>query len=44
MPPLRAHRKCQSCGQPIKAQRSTMKFCSIRSAFGAVAAHRSAKE
>jgi hypothetical protein len=26
----RANRKCATCGQPIKAQRSTMKFCSVR--------------
>jgi hypothetical protein len=26
----RAGRKCESCGKPIKAQRSTMRFCSTR--------------
>jgi endogenous inhibitor of DNA gyrase (YacG/DUF329 family) len=34
----RANRKCETCGKPIKAQRSTMRFCSIRCR---VAAHRS---
>jgi hypothetical protein len=33
----RANRKCATCGKPIKAQRSTMKFCSVRCR---VAAHR----
>jgi endogenous inhibitor of DNA gyrase (YacG/DUF329 family) len=33
----RANRKCATCGKPIKAQRSTMRFCSIRCR---VAAHR----
>jgi hypothetical protein len=37
----RANRKCATCGKPIKAQRSTMQFCSIRCR---VAAHRNAKE
>jgi hypothetical protein len=26
----RADRKCEICGEPIKAQRSTMRFCSVR--------------
>jgi hypothetical protein len=33
----RANRKCKTCGKPIKAQRSTMRFCSVRCR---VAAHR----
>ena len=33
----RAGRKCETCGKPIKAQRSTMRFCSVRCR---VAAHR----
>jgi hypothetical protein len=33
----RANRKCATCGEPIKAQRSTMQFCSVRCR---VAAHR----
>jgi hypothetical protein len=35
----RAGRKCETCGKAIKAQRSTMRFCSIRCR---VAAHRNA--
>jgi hypothetical protein len=26
----RANRSCETCGEPINAQRSTMRFCSIR--------------
>jgi endogenous inhibitor of DNA gyrase (YacG/DUF329 family) len=26
----RANRKCETCGKAIKAQRSTMRFCSVR--------------
>ena len=33
----RANRKCATCGKPIKAQRSTKEFCSVRCR---VAAHR----
>jgi hypothetical protein len=33
----RAGRKCETCGEPIEAQRSTMRFCSVRCR---VAAHR----
>jgi endogenous inhibitor of DNA gyrase (YacG/DUF329 family) len=33
----RADRKCMHCGEPIEAQRSTMKFCSVRCR---VASHR----
>jgi endogenous inhibitor of DNA gyrase (YacG/DUF329 family) len=33
----RANRKCETCGKAIKAQRSTMKFCSVRCR---VASHR----
>jgi hypothetical protein len=33
----RANRKCETCGKPIEAQRSTMRFCSTRCR---VAAHR----
>ena len=33
----RANRKCTTCGKAIKAQRSTMRFCSVRCR---VAAHR----
>jgi hypothetical protein len=33
----RANRKCETCGQPIKAKRSTMRFCSMRCR---VASHR----
>jgi endogenous inhibitor of DNA gyrase (YacG/DUF329 family) len=33
----RAGRKCETCGKPIEAQRSTMRFCSVRCR---VAAHR----
>jgi hypothetical protein len=33
----RANRKCETCGKPIEAQRSTMRFCSVRCR---VAAHR----
>jgi hypothetical protein len=33
----RANRKCAACGKPIKAKRSTMRFCSIRCR---VASHR----
>jgi hypothetical protein len=32
-----AGRKCEACGKAIKAQRSTMRFCSVRCR---VAAHR----
>jgi hypothetical protein len=35
----RADRKCETCGKPIKAQRSTMRSCSIRCR---VARHRKA--
>jgi hypothetical protein len=35
----RADRTCEVCDQPIKAQRSTMRFCSVRCR---VAAHRNA--
>jgi endogenous inhibitor of DNA gyrase (YacG/DUF329 family) len=34
---IRADRKCATCGKPIKAKRSTMKFCSVKCR---VAAHR----
>jgi hypothetical protein len=34
----RADRKCEGCGKPINAKRSTMRFCSVRCR---VAAHRS---
>ena len=35
----RAGRKCETCGEPIKAKRSTMRYCSVRCR---VAAHRTA--
>jgi endogenous inhibitor of DNA gyrase (YacG/DUF329 family) len=35
----RANRKCKTCGKPIKAKRSTMRFCSVRCR---VADHRNA--
>jgi endogenous inhibitor of DNA gyrase (YacG/DUF329 family) len=37
----RANRKCAACGKPIKAKRSTMRFCSVNCR---VAAHRDAKD
>jgi hypothetical protein len=37
----RAGRHCETCGKAIKAQRSTMRFCSIKCR---VAAHRKHKE
>jgi hypothetical protein len=35
----RANRKCATCGKPIKAQRSTMRYCSVKCR---VSAHRNA--
>jgi hypothetical protein len=37
----RAGRKCETCGKAIKAQRSTMKFCSVRCR---VASHRASQQ
>jgi hypothetical protein len=36
----RAYRECETCGKPIEANRSTMRFCSVRCR---VAAHRKAE-
>ena len=37
----RANRKCEGCGKAIKAQRSTMRFCSVRCR---VASHRASQQ